>query len=169
MENLKNNVVVEDQEVFEMDELELESKVENTSMVNEEQEEELNLSEFVSVTGASKRSSKGRARGGLSIVKASTGQRISLCRDIWEHLDLTHRLQFRVSQDYLLVSPVIDENDMIWNLPDNAEKAILYRAGLVNSLAESYQLDFNDKSSLSFTKYQKKYYQGYPVVLIQMH
>lgn len=142
---------------------------EKTKVQKGEPQGEINLDDFVSLTGESKQRSKGGVKGGLSIVNAKTGQRVSLCADIWTHLGEPQELQFRAGEKQLLISPVMNSNDAVWKLPDNAEKAILYRAGLVNSLTEAYQLDFSTRSSLSFTEYKKLYHQGYPIVLIAMH
>lgn len=173
MENLKNGVMVEEQELFKNDELDLDLDLDGvsdlgTNVVNEH-EEELNLDNFVSLTPVSKERSKSGVRGGLSIVNAKTGQRISLCGDMWDHLGNTHELQFKVGKDQLLVSSIIDDTDKVWNLTPTAKKAILYKSDLVNSLTQSYNLDFSNKSSLSFNKYKKTYHQGKPVVLVDMH
>ncbi|MDB8545256.1 hypothetical protein PNV01_10585 [Turicibacter sanguinis] len=171
MENLKNNLMVEEQDLFGSEELELDLDTlseTSTSVVNEH-DESLNMEDFVPLTPVSKERSKGGVRGGLSIVNAKTGQRISLCSDIWDHLGNTKKLQFKVSKNQLLVSSIIDATDPVWDLTPNAKKAILYKSNLVNSLTQSYNLDFSNKSSLSFNTYKKTSYQGKPVVLVDMH
>ena len=174
MENLKNSVMVED-ELFEDVELDLDLDLDLdglsdtvTNVVNEH-DEELNLDKFVSLVAVSKKRSRSGVRGGLSIVNAKTGQRISLCSDMWDHLGNTQELQFKVSKDQLLISPIIDDTNEVWNLPPNAKKAILYRVSLVNSLTESYKLDFGNKTSLLFNKYKKTYHQDKPIVLVDMN
>lgn len=121
-----------------------------TSEVEKKGENLLLLKDFKPLNAFQKQ--RDFVRGGLSVVNAATGKRVTLSKAILELLPLDiDSIQIGYSHDCLLISNYIDQAHMNYNMKSygNNSKTI-YSSSLVHSIVIKYELDYSDCTSLSF-------------------
>lgn len=87
----------------------------------------------------------------ISLVYAKTGKRVTLLKDLLEHLPLgTDSVQIGYSDECLLISNYIDDNYTSYKLNSLGKNQAVYSSALIHSIVNRYELDYSTCSSLSF-------------------
>jgi hypothetical protein len=124
----------------------LNDNIENTG---EEVSLKYNLEDFknCSIRGVSKNTGKA---GVFSVVKSDNGNRITIVNEIMEKLNNPYMLQIAFSNDSIAISEKIPNNDSLFNIRRSGNKSIIYSTKLVKMIAEMYELDFSNRTSITF-------------------
>lgn len=109
------------------------------------------LSKAVGVEVTSKRG--GRAEKTVSIVLCDNGKRLTMSASLFEALGQPDEVKCAVIADkrYLIIASDIESVDTTYTV-SNKGKGIIYNAELVRTIAETFSLDFSNKTSMSFNK-----------------
>lgn len=88
----------------------------------------------------------------LTIVKTDKfGKRISFANEVHEAIGSPDSVQIAVNDDGIVIGATLPGSTSSFKLRKNGKKPVIYAAGLVEEIAELFDLDFSDgRSSLSF-------------------
>ncbi|WP_172407359.1 hypothetical protein [Bacillus sp. MB353a] len=110
------------------------------------------LEEFLS-TKVKKFSSVGnRGASFLSIVKADTGTSIRLTKDATAKLNNPTRLSVGFTGAYLVLCNADELNVSSYKGSFKNDRTIVYNTGLVEAIIKQFNLDFSNKTSISFSE-----------------
>ncbi len=94
--------------------------------------------------------SKNTTKGDLTIVYADTGKRIELSKNVLDTLNNPQEIKFKYNADLkLLAITSAEENG--FKVKASKNKGIIYNASLIKEIIDKYSLNFEDKTSMSFS------------------
>ena len=125
------------------------------------------------IKGAIASTSKSMSRslgeaGVLSIIKAKTGNRITLGKSLLDELNNPEKIQISFAEDSVIIAEKLPNNDSSFNVKLTGTKGIVYSAGLVREISELFKLDFSDKTSITFSEVEYVLNEDYPVAIIKI-
>jgi len=106
--------------------------------------------------------------GGFSIVKARTGSRITLSKQGYEHLGKPSTMQFASNDTSLIIGEKLPNNENDFNVRDSNGKAIVYSTPLVTEVAEAFELNFDNRTSMTFGDIQYTNNEDSPVIIVKI-
>lgn len=133
--------------------------------------DEANVTEIVmnAVPFSAKNAIKSVANsGGFSIVKAETGNRITLSKQGYEHLGKPSIMQFAFNDTSLIIGEKLPNNKNDFNVKDSNGKAIVYSTPLVTEVAEAFELNFDNRTSMTFGDIQYTKNEDSPVIIVKI-
>lgn len=95
----------------------------------------------------------GRA-GAISIVNAKTGNRVTIAKECYSAIGNPAKLQFALTDNNLIVGEKVLENNNDFNVKESSGKAIIYSSALVKEITENFNLDFSNRTSITFSDVQ---------------
>ena len=149
-------------------------KKEDNKMVsnnNELIEENYEIKESVDLDSfkpsESKSINKGIAEAGvMSIINAKTGKRIIVSREIMEKLNNPERIVMSFSGDRIAIGEQLPNNDNYIKIKALKSKGIIYSAEIVKEITDIYELDFSNKTSITFFDVEYVKYEDNVVAII---
>ncbi|NAS19410.1 amidophosphoribosyltransferase [Clostridium butyricum] len=120
---------------------------------NEENIAEDVLSNAKSVSSRNVSRTIGKA-GAISIVNANTGNRITIARECYSAIGNPSKVQFALTDNNLIVGEKVLENNNDFNVKESSGKAIIYSSALVREITDNFNLDFSNRTSLTFSDVQ---------------
>jgi len=154
MENLLNSESMEELEELEIDEI-------------HEDDPDLDLSEFTPSVCNQKGKAGGKA-GVLSVVNSNNGMRVVLSKELMEHLNYPKTVQVGLADHRIAISEYLGDDYTSYPMSKSGTKSIIYRSELVKQMTERYQLDFRDRTSITFSEVTYKELHGEPIALIKV-
>ena len=114
------------------------------------QEVEFDFSKLELSKSASK--SKWNAGPGvLSVINSkSNSKRVSLSKDIMEYLDIEEEIQIGFLDDKIIIGETLSEEDKSHRVRRSKHKGIIYSSELVQEISDRFNLDFEDRVSITF-------------------
>jgi hypothetical protein len=109
-----------------------------------------------------------RAKGVFTLVKAKTGNRVVINHEVRDYLKKPSKLQFSYSKDSLIMGSKLPNNDSNFNVKDYKNRAIVYSVPLVREIAKKFELDFDDKTSMTFGEAEYTQFEDSPVVVVKI-
>lgn len=135
--------------------------------INESQEVKESILETF-IPSHSKGTTKKSVSGGISVVNAKTGKRVSVSESIVDYLGVKDKIQFAFSDNKIAVGKDLPNNDNYFTIKISKSKGNVYSTGLVLEITELYDLDFRDKTSITFDDIQYQNIQGDNIVIIKI-
>lgn len=167
METIKNN-----QEISEMamenneSVVELHEEVEKTND-NLEEIKESTLEAFIpSISKAV--ANKSKRGGGLSVINAQTCKRVSMNKKIIDYLKVEDKIQFAFSDSEIAIAKELYKDENYFNIKISKGAGIVYCSELVFEITDLYDLDFKDRTSITFDNIQYKSIQDINVVIVKV-
>lgn len=133
--------------------------------------EEANVAEIImkAVPCSAKNSTRATSnKGAFSVVKAQTGNRATIAKQGYEHLGKPSTLQFAFTDTSVIVGANLPNNDNDFNVKDSNGKAIVYSTPLVTEIAEAFELDFSNRTSMTFGDIQYTISEDSPVIIVKI-
>lgn len=121
----------------------------------------------VASTSKSKTRVSGEA-GVISIVKAKTGNRITCSKELLEELNDLEKIQVAFTKDSIIIGEKLPNNESSFNIKKSGSKGTTYSTQLVNQVSEMFELDFSDKTSITFNEVEYLVNEQYPVAVIKI-
>ena len=115
--------------------------------------------------------SKGRVSGSagiMSIVKAETGNRITSSKELLEKLNNPEKVQVAFTEDSVIIAEKLPNNNSSFNIKRSGAKGIIYSVLLVAEIAKLFQLDFSNRTSITFNEVDYSINEDYPVAIIKI-
>lgn len=106
--------------------------------------------------------------GGVSVVNAKTGKRVTISKPILDYINVDDKIQFAFSDNEIAVGKELPNNDNYFTTKISKSKGNVYSTGLVLEITELYDLDFKDKTSITFDDIQYQNIQGTNIVIIKI-
>lgn len=119
----------------------------------------------------SKSTSRGAVEAGImSIVNAKTGARITFVNTFLEQLRNPAKLQISYDKDkkIMIVGEQLLDNENSYAIRKSAGKGIIYAKSLVDEITEAMELDFSDRTSITFHEVEYLEDEEYSVAIIQL-
>ncbi|AND10774.1 hypothetical protein Bt4C1_27325 [Bacillus thuringiensis serovar alesti] len=110
------------------------------------------LEEFLSTKVKTFSSVGNRGASFLSIVKADTGTSIRLTKDATAKLNNPTRLSVGFTGAYLVLCNADELNVSSYKGSFKNDRTIVYNTGLVEAIIKQFNLDFSNKTSISFSE-----------------
>lgn len=107
-------------------------------------------------------------KGVFTLVKAKTGNRVVISKEANEYLQNLNTLQFSYNEDSLIIGTKLPNNNNNFNVKAYKNKSIVYSVPLVREISEKFQLDFSDRTSMTFHEAEYTSYEGSPVLIIKI-
>ena len=166
MEAIKNNQELNEM-VMESNESVVELQEVEKTNDNLEKIKESTLDAFIpSISRAvANKSTRG---GGLSIVNAKTGKRVSINKKIMDYLKIEDKIQFAFSDNEIAIGKELPNNKNYFNIKVSKGTGIVYCSELVFEITDLYNLDFSDRTSITFDNIQYQSIQGVNVVVVKV-
>lgn len=114
-------------------------------------EELLNTAKPVSAKNIS-RSYSSSSYGVLSVINAKTGMRITISKEAYEHIGQPQTVQFLLTDEELIIGKTLSNNSDEFNVKNYKNKGIIYSSSLVKEITDSFNLDYSDRTSITFDK-----------------
>ena len=92
--------------------------------------------------------------GAISIVNANTGSRITIARECYSAIGNPVKVQFALNDNSLIVGEKVLNNNNDFNIKGNNGKAIIYSSALVKEITKHFNLDFSNRTSITFSDVQ---------------
>lgn len=126
------------------------------------------MAKAVGIEVASKKG--GRAEKSISIVLCDNGKRLTMSASLFEALGQPEMVKCAVDTEdrILIVASDIKSVDMTYNV-SNKGKGIIYNSELVRFIAETFFLDFSNRTSMSFNNVKLKEVDGVMTALIKIN
>ena len=134
---------------------------------NEGQEVKDNILETF-IPSHSKGVTKKSTGGGISVVNAKTGKRVSVSKTIVDYVGVKDKIQFAFSDNEIAIGKDLPNNDNHFTIKMSKGKGNVYSTGLVLEITELYDLDFKDKTSITFDDIQYQNVQGTNIAIIKI-
>ncbi|MDU2663480.1 MAG: hypothetical protein E6638_09710 [Clostridium perfringens] len=125
------------------------------------------LEEFIPAT--SKCRGRNSNKGGVSIVNAKTGKRITINKSILDKIGVKDKLQLAFSDDEIAISKELPNNENYFKVRVSNNKGNIYSSELVLEITDLYTLDFNNKTSITFDDIKYNNINGIDVVMIKVN
>ena len=139
----------------------------NNELVEDDYEikESIDLDSFK--PSESKSINKGIAEAGImSIINSKTGKRIIVSREIMEKLNKPERIVMSFSEDKIAIGEQLPNNDNYIKIKALKSKGIIYSAEIVKEITDIYELDFSNKTSITFLDVEYVKYEENVVAII---
>lgn len=92
--------------------------------------------------------------GAISIVNANSGNRITIARECYSAIGNPSKVQFALTDKSVIIGEKVLENNNDFNVKESNGKAIIYSSALVKEITENFNLDFSNRTSLTFSDVQ---------------
>lgn len=125
------------------------------------------LQDAVASTSKSISRASGEA-GVMSIVKARTGNRQTLSKQLLEELNNPQSVQEAFTEDCIIIGERLPKNSSLFNIKRSGNKGIIYSTQLVKEIAELFDLDFSDRTSITFNEVEYVLNEEYPVAIVKI-
>lgn len=149
-------------------------KKEDNKMVsnnNELIEENNDIKESVDLDSFKPSESKVRSKsigeaGAMSIVNAKTGKRIIVSREVMEKLNNPESVVMSFAVNKIAIGEQLPNNDNYIKIKALKSKGVIYSAGIVKEITDIYELDFSNKTSITFLDVEYVKYEENVVAII---
>lgn len=130
------------------------------------QEQQYNLENFK----ASKSKQKSVIRSNQGVVTIinteKNGKRIVFLKDVMDKLGNPPKILISCSDNAIAVGERLPDNQNFLSIKYSKTKGTIYSAGTVNELTEMYQLDFSNRTLITFSEVKYTTYENHKVAII---
>ena len=130
------------------------------------QEQQYNLENFKA--SKSKQKSVIKINQGVATIinTEKSGKRIVFSNNVMEELGNPPKILISCSDNAIAVGERLPDNQNFLSIKYSKTKGTIYSAGIVNELTEMYQLDFSNRTSITFSEVNYTTYENYKVAII---
>lgn len=106
--------------------------------------------------------------GVMSIVKAKTGNRQTLSKELLQELNNPERVQIAFTEGSVIIGERLPNNNSSFNVKISGAKGIIYSSQLVKEITDWFELDFSNRTSITFNEVEYILNEEYPVAIIKI-
>lgn len=106
--------------------------------------------------------------GAISVVNADTGKRITIAKECYSAIGNPSKVQFALTDNSLIIGEKVLEDNNDFNVKVSNGKAIIYSSALVKEITENFNLDFSNKTSLTFSDVQYSNTDGVEIMIVKI-
>ena len=142
----------------------IEETIEEIEEVNQEQQ--YNLENFKASKSKQKNVIKINQGVATIINTEKSGKRIVFSNNVMEELGNPPKILISCSDNAIAVGERLPDNQNFLSIKYSKTKGTIYSTGIVNELTEMYQLDFRNKTSITFSEVKYTTYENHKVAII---
>lgn len=94
------------------------------------------------------------------------GKRITIGKPVMGHLGSPETIQILTDKDGIVISKALSEDATSFRLRKSGKKSCVYSSNLVDTLTEEFNLDFSNRTSISFQDVEYLNFEGEPVAFV---
>ncbi|EJL46611.1 hypothetical protein T458_06045 [Brevibacillus panacihumi W25] len=117
---------------------------------SDDDHEDVDLSDITPSVCHQQGRSVGKA-GVMSIVHSKNGMRVALSQELMERLHHPKTVQIGYGEDRIAVSAYLGDQFTSYSMRESGTKSIIYRSELVKQITDRYDLDFSNRTSITFS------------------
>lgn len=106
-------------------------------------------------------------RGVLSMVNSKCCKKISISREVMNKLNNPKKVSMSFSEYGIAIGEQLPNNDNLLSIKINKNKANIYSSELVSEITDMYELDFNSRTSITFSEAEYIKYDGFTIAIIK--
>lgn len=107
-----------------------------------------NLDEFVASTCTD--TTRALGSGGMSVVNSSNGKRVTLSSAILNELEHRNSVQIAYTDDFIAIANYLGESNTDYSLGKSGKGGVIYNSALVYEIVTRFDLDYSDRTSITF-------------------
>lgn len=88
--------------------------------------------------------------GGMSVINSSNGKRVTLNAAILNELSHQDSIQFAYTDDFVAISNYLGASNTNYSLSKNGKSGVIYNTALVNEIVNRFNLDYSNRTSITF-------------------
>lgn len=88
--------------------------------------------------------------GVVSVVNSKNGTRVSLAKELYHTLGKPESVQIGFQEGELIIGAALGDGFTDYSLTQQGAKQIIYNKQLVHQITNAFELDFEDRSSITF-------------------
>ncbi|URM33405.1 RPC7 family DNA-directed RNA polymerase III subunit [Cytobacillus firmus] len=165
-QNMVGDLILVESDELKHDSTEYDDVNQTLNQQEQQDEIELGLSDLKpSVSSAVKRTAPA---GVLSIVNSNHGKRFLISSGIVMNLQLFETAQIGYAPNYIVIAEHLGEDFTTYGLKTEGKKMVIYSTELVYEATNFHQLDFSDRTSITFSKVTYETINGKLVAVIHI-
>lgn len=106
--------------------------------------------------------------GVISIVNSNCGKRITLSKKLMDELSNPSKVAISFSDEVIAIGEKLINNNNQLIIKVSGTKGIIYSAGIVSEITERYDLDFSNRTSITFSEVEYIEVDGNTVAMISV-
>ncbi|NYF23567.1 hypothetical protein [Sporosarcina sp. JAI121] len=106
--------------------------------------------------------------GGMSIVNSVNGKRLTLNAIILDSLSHPDSIQIAYTEGVIAIAKNLGDKHTDYKLSKSGKMSVIYNTALVKEIVERYELDYSERTSLTFPVLETDENDGEVIVFIQM-
>lgn len=107
------------------------------------------------------------ATGVVSVVNAKSGKRITLSKKLLEKLNNPKSIKIAFTEYGIIIAEELPDNKSLFNIKVSNGRGIIYSAQLVVEITELFDLEFNNKTSITFSEVEYALNDDYVVAIVK--
>lgn len=107
------------------------------------------------------------AAGVVSVINAKSGKRITLSKKLLVKLNNPKSIQIGFTEENIIIAEELPNNKSLFNIKISNGKGIIYSAQLVTEVTELFDLEFNNKTSITFADVEYALNDDYVVAIVK--
>lgn len=153
-ERMNQSEVSEHEEVQEVKEIEnLDNREEKEVIIGNTQEINKNYNLEMFQPASSTTVSRSNLKEGImSVVNSNCGKRVALSKDLMDKLNNPSKVAMSFSEESIAIGITLPNNNNQLTIKPSGKKGVIYSAGIVSEITEKYGLDFNKRTSITFSE-----------------
>lgn len=169
MEEMKSVITEVENAHEEAQEALTETKIDETLPNDDESSssvEGVDLSRFASVKSKSN-TVRSLGSGVLSVINtAKNGKRLKFAEGLHEKLGAPDTFQIKFSDHEIAVGEVLPDKNNDFSLRNDGKSKVIYSSSLVDEITEKFDLDFSDRTSITFQEVEYVMIDGHKVAIV---
>lgn len=106
--------------------------------------------------------------GVMSVVNSKNGTRVSWAKQLYQELGQPESIQIGFQKGELIVGATLGEGFTDYPLTQQGAKQIIYNKQLVHQITDAFELDFEDRSSITFYEASYEMLNGQVIARIRI-
>lgn len=108
-----------------------------------------NLEELVASTCTD--TTRAVGTGGMSVVNSQNGKRVTLNSAILSELEHRDSVQIAYTDDFIAIANYLGESNTDYSLGKSGKGGVIYNSALVQEIVTRFDLDYSDRTSITFS------------------
>lgn len=106
--------------------------------------------------------------GVMSIIYAKTGKRVTLDKKLLDAIECKDNVKFSFNENLVAIAKELPNNNNSFNIKLGKSKGNIYSADLVKELIKQYNLDFANRTSITFNDVEYVDIDGVKVAILKV-
>ena len=106
--------------------------------------------------------------GVMSVVSSNCGKRVMLSKDLMNKLNNPTSVAMSFSEESIAIGKALPNNNNQLSIKRSGKKGAIYSAGIVSEITDKYRLNFNNRTSITFSEVEYIEADGCTIAIINI-